>query len=177
MRNHQQVKLDDKSLYRVVDKFELKDYKPAICTIIFLAGLILSFIAIAFKIMPDVATALLVIVVIVCACLLGGGIASLFTPITSTEETRFPRILGTLGGAVSGFTLAKIDSAASYFAGYFKATLPPEHPIEIGYMLVAPLACFLASIILAAVLRTSVISYEENRLQILRRKLWEQGNA
>jgi hypothetical protein len=115
----------------VAEPFALKSYPVALISL----GLITAFLVIVVRIVwVAEATrdqALLVIVAMILALLSGWALASLFSPLTTTEESQFRRILGTLGGVISGFTLAKVSDLIRSPKGKFPDTA--GHWVEIGF--------------------------------------------
>lgn len=112
------------------------------------------------------------IVAMLSALLLGGGIASLLSPLTSKEESQFGGIRTILAGVVSGFTLGKIGD----IVGFAKTVIPSPTPdaIEFDFLLLASFACFLMGLVFAFVLRAAFISRDENRRQLALRQLHEE---
>jgi hypothetical protein len=102
----------------------------------------------------------------------GGGTASLLSPITSNEESQFPRILGFLGGVVSGFTLGKIGDIVQFVETTIPT--PTTDPIEVYFFFLGPLTCYLIGIFFTWILRTALKTFEENRLDVLRRQMYEE---
>jgi hypothetical protein len=166
----------DPNIYKVIHRYSWKEYPATIITLLLMVSITLVLMAFSFIVLSDFKRALLAIVAIILALLLGWTIASLLSPITVTEENRFPRILSTIGGVVSGFTLAKIGDIVSFI----RDNIPNPvggNPIELSFFLLAPLTCVLVGLLSAFVWRNALMIHEENRLQVYRRKLHEAEEA
>ncbi len=163
---------DEPNLFLVVEPFTFGSYSAAVISLALIVAFLAVLVRIVFASEASFDHALLIVVAMIFALLLGWVLASLFSPLSSTEETQFRRILGTLGGVISGFTLAKVSDLIKYLSDKF--TGAPDNWVEIGFFVLTPLSCLLAGIISATIFRAVIVSYWENRRQLQRRLLYER---
>jgi hypothetical protein len=164
---------NDAELFRIAEPYTLRDFPGTIIALCLLLSISGAFMLASFYILEDAKAALLAIMAMVTTLLAGGGLAALFSPISSYEETRFPRMIGILGGVVSGFTLAKIDVIFSHLQTIFPGT-GTDDPLQKSFLVLAPFGCFLIGALASFVLRTALVVQSENRLQVRRRRLFEE---
>jgi hypothetical protein len=164
----------DANLYKVAELFRLRDYAVSYVSLTLLAVWVMVLIRIAFIILIDDRVALLAVTAMMCSLFLGWGIAALLSPINPTEEGRFSRLVSVLGGLVSGFTLAKAEQIISNLG--FDAS---KASVSVGaaFFVLAPLSCFLTGLISAFIVRSVVVSKEQNRRDVDRRRLEEQEKS
>jgi hypothetical protein len=170
-RGHPRSRPDDKdiNLYKVTEPFRYRDYTISWVSLSLLALWVFVLIIVSFIVLGDVQTALVAITAMMCALFLGWGIAALLSPLDATEEGRFTRLASTLGGVVSGFTLAKAGQIATFF-GLANGSQVLTN-VSAAFFVLAPLSCFLTGLISAFIIRAVVVSMAQNKRDILRRNL------
>jgi hypothetical protein len=97
------------------------------------------------------------------------------SPLDTLEEARFPKMISALGGVISGFTIAKAGEIVTFLSGKFPQT--SSDPVVATFIVLAPSSTFLAGLISSFVFRHAVISLQQNRRDVLRRKLDEFERA
>jgi archaellum biogenesis protein FlaJ (TadC family) len=176
MTNQQDQIPSDDRLFKTAELYSAKDFITTFVTLGVSLMIIISLMLTSYYIMSkSFEKTVITNVTMIIALLFGGGLAALFSPLSSREATQFQRITQTLAGVISGFILGKIDAIVSFFRE--KIPSPTDSPIEVDFLFAAPLACFLIGLISSFVLRAAIISRDENRKDVLRRGVYEQERA
>jgi nitrate/nitrite transporter NarK len=98
MRTEYNAAENEQHLYMTAEKKTWKDFPLGVWFVVFLTLCMFVVVLASFLIMRDARNCLLAIVAMIATLLFGIGMGCLFSPISSIEESQYPRILSTMGG-------------------------------------------------------------------------------